>query len=134
MTWELNAEELRAVLARDAEQRYRYFLTRVVEEQAVYGLFDDGWALLRDERGRELFPVWPHPRYAQRFAKNEWQGCRAREIDLKGLFDRWLPSIQKQDRRIAVFPISTRTHNDLGVSVRAKRLEYDLSEALQDNE
>jgi hypothetical protein len=57
-----------------------------------------------------------------------------REIGLAGLFDRWLPTVQKRKRRIAVFPISTHTHNDLGVSVEPRRLSRDLGKALEVDE
>ena len=44
-------KEVEAVLRLDGPARYQHFLKRVVDTEAAWGLWKDGWALMADENG-----------------------------------------------------------------------------------
>jgi hypothetical protein len=71
------------------EQRMLYFLHTTADNEVVYGLRHgpDEWVSATDEEsGREVFPVWPHPRFAERCATGAWDGAEVEEVSL----DAWL--------------------------------------------
>jgi hypothetical protein len=75
MTWEMHDKEFESVLSLPGSQRYTYFIKRVAAWEKIWGLASDNiWAVASGEDGHELFPVWPHERYAAACASKEWAG------------------------------------------------------------
>jgi hypothetical protein len=54
----------------------------VVDSEAAWGLWKDGWALMRDDAGVEVFPLWPAREYAEASRTGEWSEYEAEQIDL----------------------------------------------------
>jgi Protein of unknown function (DUF2750) len=127
MAWQLVEKEMLAISALEPVERYAYFVKRVTDEQRLWSLWNDGWVLATDDAGRELVPVWPHQYYANRCAEGEWSGSIPKEIGLDSWMERWLPGIDRDSRRIAIFP----TSESKGVVVSAERLTFDLEEELE---
>lgn len=100
-----------AVLRLDGPARYDHFVKRVVDQELAWGLWRDGWALLTDEAGKAVFPLWPAREYAALCATAEWDGYGAEEISLADLVDEVLPNLEARGGRPAVFP----TPGDHGV-------------------
>lgn len=88
--------------------RYEYFIKRVADSQSLWSLWSDGWALMGDDEG-EAVPVWPHPRFAEAFATGEWDGYSPQRIGLDDWLAKWIPGMETDRRRVAVFPAEGAT-------------------------
>jgi hypothetical protein len=125
VTWNMNDKEYEAVLSLPAERRYRYFVKKVAGEQVVWSLTaGNGWASGLDPAGQEVFPVWPHPRFAAACATGSWEGDEPRSIDLSAWLERWTSGLYADGTLVAVFP----TPSGKGVVVGAARLREDIEE------
>jgi hypothetical protein len=128
MKWQVNEHEFRNVVAQAAPVRYKYFVTRVADWGELWSLrSQSGWVQAKDENGRMVFPVWPHPRYAEACATEAWQGCHAESIDLDTWLSRWIPAMKEEKRWVAVFP----TPQCVGICVSPDHLESDLLSELE---
>ena len=107
---------------RDPKARYRQFVKSAVESKTVWGLFLDGWALSRDDKGQTLFPFWCERDFAERAAKGPWQGYEAAEIPLDDLLETLLPQLARDD----VNPRLHAAHDDPGQVAPIAKLILDL--------
>jgi hypothetical protein len=115
-------KEAGAVLRLDGPARYEHFVKTVVDWEAAWGLWGDGWATATDDEGAVFFPLWPARRYAEMCATQDWAGCEARAIPLDDLLEHILPLLRGQGARPAVFP----TPQVKGVVVTLQELEDAL--------
>ncbi len=123
MSINIKDEELGAVLMLSGEKRYRYSIKKIVDWESVWSLRDThGWILANDPEGFEVVPVWPHFKYAQICAIDNWQDAKATAISLEIWLERWIPGLISDQRKIAVCPTLT----DKGVVVDAKRFRNDI--------
>lgn len=126
MAWCPSENEISSVQKLDANDRYEYLLKKAADEEVIWSLWLNGWALASDNEGNEVVPIWPHKIYASACAKEEWQGYEPRKIDLGAWMERWLPGIKRDGRLVAVFP----SPNDKGAIVEADFLAHNLEEEL----
>jgi hypothetical protein len=127
MAWNVNDEEFEAVSALPASGRYAYFIKRAASHGELWGLRGaDGWVVAVDDDGNQHFPVWPHPRFAEACAEGPWKGETPVAIDIDEWVHAWLPDLEKDGMRVAVF----QRPDDEGVGVGAQRLKSDLEEEL----
>lgn len=127
MSWTPNEKEIQAVVSLAAAKRYEYWIKKVADDEQVWSLGQkDGWALVGDDAGRELVPVWPHSKYAALCAKGIWDGYEPKVITLDDWLDRWVPGMERDGRLVAVFP----TPDGNGAVVDPRRLEQDLRDEL----
>jgi Protein of unknown function (DUF2750) len=127
VNWVVNEKEFESLIRSDADTRYSYFVKRVADWQELWTLAnEDGYALVADDTGRELVPVWPHARFAQACASDAWDGYSPRAIDLHAWIDQWLPGMERDGRRPAVFPVP----GTKSVAVTPQRLRSDLEHEL----
>ena len=119
--------EVSAILRLDGADRYEHFLKRVADFEELWSLWSDGWALMSDDAGNELAPVWPHACYAEICAKGPWQNYEPRAITLDAWLLRWIPGLERDNRNVAVFP----TPEQKGVVVSPDRLLNDLQRELE---
>ena len=128
MSYQVSELEIDAVSALPGGQRYAHFLKRVADWEELWSLrAGEAWVLSADSRGREVVPVWPHPRYAEACATGEWAGAMPAPIPLAEWVEQWLPGMRRDGRAAAVFPIPSEG----GVLVEAERLRLDLDLALE---
>lgn len=120
--WDLQNKEITAVLLLPTVKRYEYLLHKVVDQEQIWSLWDDGWVLFADDRGRPLIPVWPHPTYAALCATEDWADCEPRPVNLPELMSTWLPGVTRDGRAIAIFP----TGNDAGGVIEPQVFLNDL--------
>jgi len=99
----VSAKEIESVSELSGEERYRYFVKKVADWGAVWGLWSDGWMLAGDEQGRSLFPMWPAQAYARACASGDWLGAEPREIPLDEVLDDLLPTLQEKGILPGVF-------------------------------
>lgn len=124
MTRTVNHEEVMAVRALPAPERYEYFIKWVADAEQLWGLrSDQGWVVASDEAGREIFPVWSDSIYAEACREEPWGDSLPTAISLEEWRTKWLPGLKRDGRRVAVFPIRG---GEVGVVVDADRLRLDL--------
>jgi Protein of unknown function (DUF2750) len=128
MGWEVNDEEFESVLALPANRRYDYLVKRAASHGELWGLRGEGgWVVSEDDEGNQHFPVWPHQRFAQALAEGLWEGEKPVSIDIDEWVDAWLPNLERDGMRVAVF----QTPDDKGVGVSPERLKTDLEAELE---
>src|SRR5579884_1598964 len=123
MTRKLTDKEFAAVSALPGPKRYSHFVKQVADWEQVWSLRNvDGWVTSEDDNGRRTLPVWPHPRYAEACASNEWSGTAPASIVLTDWIEKWLPGMRADGLHVAVFPVSP----EKSVVVSPDRLLHDL--------
>ena len=60
---------------------------------------------MADNEGEEMVPVWPHSLFAEASAVGEWLGYNPRKITLEEWLTRWTLGLEKDNRKVAVFPV-----------------------------
>jgi hypothetical protein len=94
----LRDEEFGAVTALEAGERYNHFVKRVAGSEWVWALADgDGLVAKADDEGCKYLAVWPHPRYAEACATDEWSGTQPTAIEV----DQWWRCGYRDSRRRA---------------------------------
>ena len=99
-----DAKEIEAILRLDAQRRFEHFVKRVVDDQTVWGLWKDGWALMADDNGKQAFPLWPAMEYADLLRTGDWSAYESSAIPLHELLTDLLPKLASRGVPPAVFP------------------------------
>ena len=60
---------------------------------------------LSSPEGEELFPVWPHPDFAEAWAVDDWSDCQPKAIRLDIWLDRWIPGLERDNTLVTIFPV-----------------------------
>ncbi|MEI8372831.1 MAG: DUF2750 domain-containing protein [Planctomycetota bacterium] len=126
----MHPKQFESVTALDAPNRYSYFVRKVADFEKVWGLFEDGWALMGDDAGNQILPVWPEREFAEALAQGDWATHTAKAISLKDFVEKWLPGMEKDGKQLAVFP----TPSGKGVLVAPPRLLTDLRSEMKQYE
>ena len=120
-------QEIEAVLKLDAQRRFEHFVKRVADGKEAFALWaGEGWALMGEGAGVEVFPLWPAAEYVELHRTGEWAGFEARAIPLQSLIEELLPSLESRGMRPAVFP----TPAGLGVTLAPGQLAAALRDEL----
>lgn len=123
----MNDEEFRAVSTLEPGARYDHFVKRVADWQWVWVLEDDnGLVAKSDDGGRAFVAVWPHERYAEACATEEWAGAEPSAIEVHEWADERLPRLAEENLMTVVFP--TPSHQ--GFVVPPLGMKEDLEEEL----
>jgi hypothetical protein len=126
MIYRLNQEEFDRALTLPGDERYRYFVSKVVDFDEVWTLKGpDGFVLFAtDEDGRcRCLPFWPHPDHAAALAVDMWRDCEPERIDLESFLTNWLPGMTTDNLKVAVFPTPLGT----SIIVEPEALMRDLN-------
>jgi hypothetical protein len=101
----LSASELSNVFSQPAPDRYTFFLTEATLQDKVWTLKGvGGFVTFSDDEGRDCFPFWPAPEFAEALANDDWSDCEAEPLALAVFMDRWLTGMARDGRLVAVFP------------------------------
>ncbi|AUX27824.1 hypothetical protein SOCEGT47_084220 [Sorangium cellulosum] len=122
--------EIQAVLRLDGPERFRHFVKRVADDQIAWGLWQDGWALMANADGCQVFPLWPAREYAEIHREGEWAAYEARKIPLADLLDELLPRLAESGILPGVFP----TPSGKGVTPGPEELAGALRKELENYE
>jgi len=98
--------EFRSVLNLDAADRYEHFIETVAawgESWTLRGR--GGFVSAEDQDGATLLPIWPHELFAQRCAVRDWADAKPEKILLAELLDTWVPRMEREHIKFAVFPL-----------------------------
>ncbi len=126
----MHPKQFGSVTALDAPSRYSYFVRKVADSEEVWGLYEGGWALMGDDTGNQLLPVWPERDFAESLAQGKWASHTAKAIPLVDFIEKWLPGMEKDGTQLAIFP----TPSGKGVIVPPSRLLADLSSEMEQYE
>lgn len=126
MVLEVNKKQFEAVVALPAKERYGHFIKRVADAEEAWGLRSEGgWALAADEQN-EVFPLWPHPQYAQACAAGDWAASSPERLSLGEVMD-LLGRLEENQLGVAVFP----TPQGKGIVVSPAELRRHLEAELE---
>jgi hypothetical protein len=122
-------KEIEAVLRLDGPARFSHFVKQVVDFEEAWGLWKDGWALMTNNDGTSVFPLWPAREYAQLNCTGDWSEYEPRAIPLVELLDGLLPDLVTQGILPGVFPTPTGK----GVTPSVAELDRTLREKESEN-
>lgn len=126
-----SAQEIEAVLRLDGPERFRHFVKQVVDWEQVWGLWDEGWAIMKDGGEALVCPLWPAHEYAMLLCVGEWAEYRPKAIPLIEFLEDYLPNFRKNGILPGVFPTPTGkgvtpTPDELAEALRDyKAMSYD---------
>jgi hypothetical protein len=123
----IDVNQLKAVVTLPAPQRYAYFIERVAQTRAVWGLFRNGWALATKDDGTLVFALWPEREFAQLCAEFEWEGYEPQAFALDELLDELLPQLELD----GIVPGIFRTPGSKGTMPTPALLRVDLQDELR---
>lgn len=106
-----------------AQNRYDHFIKTALQEQKVWALYNDNWAMSGTAEGKMVFPLWPDKVFAELCASGEWANYKAVALALEEVRDNLLPQLQEKD----ILPGIFFTLEDGSVEVEME----ELIEALQ---
>ncbi len=100
----MHPKKLESVAGLSANDRFGYFVRKVADFGAVWGLFKDGWAMGKDDDGRVAVLFWPEEAFAERYATGEFANHEPKQISLDHFMEKWIPGMTKDNYQVAVFP------------------------------
>jgi Protein of unknown function (DUF2750) len=120
---EISDQELAAVMALPAQERYSYFVRCVADTEELWTLRnEEDFVLYGDDDRRELVPVWPHRRFAEANGQDSWDDTKPFKIDLDRWLAAWTTGLEVEGRFVAVFPLPSQQ----GIVVSPAHLAEDL--------
>lgn len=109
------------------DERYDYFIRKVADFEQVWGLNDNGWALLGDDDGNQILPLWPEREFAELCAVDQWKNYKPESIELDNFLEKWIPGMINDKTLINIF----LTPDAKGTVVSPPTLESDLQDELE---
>ncbi|MEY0232309.1 DUF2750 domain-containing protein [Providencia manganoxydans] len=98
-----NQKQIKNVLELSLQQKYLYFVGKVVDWQEVWTLCDvNELVTFKDDHHRLLFPVWPAKAYVERNLEGKWLHFTAKKLDLTYLMTEMLPDMHEANITIAI--------------------------------
>lgn len=112
------------------DEKYDYFIRKVVDYEEVWGLNKDGWALLGDDLNNQVFPFWPEKELAELCAVGKWNGYEASPINLYDFLEKWIPGMEKDNILVNIF----YSNQSKGKTILPRELCNDLNKELEQYE
>ena len=123
----MNINEINTVIALNPQDRYKYFIKRVADNEIFFTLTThDGGYALSELDGQKLFPMWSAKDYAELCKINGWEDYLIKQFDLDDLENEIIDFIADENCLINVFPVSDRT----GFVVSLQEFSRDLGDEL----
>jgi hypothetical protein len=129
---QLSEKQVAAVCALPGPERYKHFVKRVADQEEVWGLYQDGWALAGTNERERVFPLWSAKEYAELCATGHWAGYQPKRIAIAEVLDDLLPSLVEDEVLVGVFPIvaDDNSNKDVGVTPSHEQFKADILSAL----
>ena len=99
----ITAKETEAVIKLPGETRYAYFIKRVADQNQVWGLWNEGWAMGRTDEGTPTIPIWTAREYAELCKLGDWSEFQPQSIPLREFMQEMLPNLVRDGVRISIF-------------------------------
>jgi hypothetical protein len=100
----ISSEQLNTIEKYDEEKRLNYLLQQVVSNKEIWILADDHGCVMLNTEDEDCVPVWPNEEFAQRWATDEWQECKAEAISLNKWYSRWSTGLVDDELALVTFP------------------------------
>ena len=100
----ISSEQLNTIEQYDEEKRLSYLLQQVVSNKEIWILADEHGCVMLNTEDEDCVPVWPNKEFAQRWATDEWQECKAEAISLNKWYSRWSTGLVDDDLALVTFP------------------------------
>lgn len=124
----MNSGKLKHILALSLEEKYYYFIRKCAEFEEVWGLFDEGWAILTDDQNNTVIPFWPEEEIALYNCSNSWVTYQPKSISLNDFIDKWIPGMIKDKRLANIFYLE---ETSLKAIVTPQQLLDDLNSEIE---
>ena len=122
-------KEMKDILNMSNEEKYDYFIEKVIETEKVWILRDDEGCASLDDKDAFCLPMWPEKDFADQCISGEWANYMSESIALEVLMDRWLPGLSEDGIRLTILWMDGK-----GVEVSAGDLLEDLKAELEEEE
>lgn len=123
-------KKIENILKISEQERYNYFIRKVADFEQVWGLSNDGWALLGDNDGNRILPLWSESEFAELCAVDQWKEYKPEVITLDNFIEKWIPGMLKDKTSVNVF----LTPNGKGTVISPNLLYDDLQNELEQYE
>lgn len=123
-------KKIENILKMSEDERYDYFIRKVVDFEELWGLSDDGWALLGDNDGNRIFALWPEKEFAVLCSVDQWKDYKPEVITLDNFIEKWIPGMTNDKTLVNVF----LTPNAKGTVISPNDLYGELKEELEQYE
>ncbi len=100
----ISNEQLNTIEKYDEEKRLSYLLQQVVSNREVWILADEHGCVMLNTEDEDCVPIWPNEEFAQRWATDEWQHCKAEAISLNKWYSRWSTGLVDDELALVTFP------------------------------
>jgi hypothetical protein len=115
------------ILNLSSEKKYDYFIRKVCDFEEVWGLYENGWAMVGDKEEKKSIAFWPEKDFAILCKSNEWKNYEPKSIELSDFLDKWIPGLKNDNLTATIFYMP----NGKGIIVESEKLENDLNTELQ---
>lgn len=109
-------------------ERYKKFITSIVKNQQVWGLYTDGWAIGATSQGRNVLPLWSEKTYAQFCKTDSWEDYEATSMTLESFIFKLLPFVSKQNYLLSLM----MTPDGKSVFIEPDKVLSDIKSFLYD--
>lgn len=101
MTYEVSTAEVDGVLAAPDQKPYEYFAKKVADWEEVWPVTNGERRGILIDGEVELFPVWPHPAFAEDSLTGDWGESSPKSMSLEAFLAR-CAEIERDGGRIAI--------------------------------
>lgn len=103
----INPKEIESVIRLPGDKRYAYFIKKVADQNQVWGLWNEGWAMGMTDDGTRTSPIWPAKEYAELCRIGDWRDFEPKPIPLQEFILEMLPDLAKEGIRVSIFDTPT---------------------------
>ncbi len=100
----LSQEQQSLLSSYSSEQRFNYCVKEIAQFKQVWILTDDDGCVMLNTEEEDCVPVWPNEAFANQWANEEWQHCKALAIEITEWKKKWTPGLLDDDLCLVVFP------------------------------
>ena len=123
----INAREIESVVKLPGQKRYAYFIKKAADQNQVWGLWNEGWAMGATDTGTPTIPVWPAEEYARLCQVGDWRDFLPRPIPLQEFMHEMLPDTVRDGIRISIFDTPNESSVLISDDELLENLESELS-------
>lgn len=96
-------KEINEIIKKTSYERYEYFIKNSVYFGEIWALYNEGWAIIEDDKGNEILPLWPNVEFAKMFIKSEWIGYTPIAINLNEFINEWIDDMEDDKLKASIF-------------------------------
>lgn len=117
---------MQEALKLEAPKRYEHAIKQIVGWGELWGLYDNGWALVGDGTEKYL-ALWPAKEYAELCINNEWGSYHSKNIKLEDFMEKTIKDLIENRIHLAIFI----TPEDKGITPSYEEFVKDINNELE---